>query len=182
GLGNYTTAVRLDDMPRLRSFSSLTRELLRAESERAAKFIHDARPGNMRSVRRALDACPRLTYLLDPVRVHIAGVAAASDQLTELQASLERLANLGAIANVILRAGRRSGALHMMSVLRIELFGAATEDATEPPRDLRAGLRSLSRWLHAEISPAFEDFTNRWTRDALARLSADLEACAEQLR
>lgn len=177
-LGVYTTAVRLDDMPTPRSFAALTEGLLREEGERASKNVRDVRLLSMRSVRRALVSARRLGYLLEPVRIHLSGAALVCDQLSELQASLERMADLGAVASVILRAGRTAGALHMTSLLELELFGGSEGVST---RDQRPGLLVLARQLRGEVASAFEQFANQWSEQRIDGLFVDLDACTDQL-
>jgi len=188
-LGVYTTALRLDDMPQPRSFASLTGRLLREEGDLAFKYARDVRSDDPRSVRRAGDALRRIGYLLEPVRMHLSGASELSERLGELRASLEQLADLGAVANAILRAGRRAGALYMTSRLRTQLFETAEKDARVPsddealPRnDHRGGLLALARKLSAEIAAAFEGFAESWNAERISALAADLDAFAKQLR
>ena len=183
-LSVYTTAVKVDDMPRSQSFSLLTQALLRADATLLWENLHEVRASDLRAARRALNATRRLSYVLEPVRVHMTGVAGIVDRLSELQASLERLAGLAALASVILRAGRRAGSLHMTTMVRAELFGRPQPSAAgyaPPPRDLRRGVLMLARHLRAEISPAFDRFSRQWSEEKVGALSADLESCAAQL-
>jgi hypothetical protein len=179
-LGVYTTAVRLDDMPPPRSFAALTGDLVRDEAEQLRKGLAGLRPTRIRSVRRALDASRRLGYLLEPVRVHMVGMTSVTDRLGALQDSLERLAELGAVATAILRAGRRAGGLYMTTVVRAELFEQPSSEAA--PQDLRAGLLALARRLRGEIVPAFEQFASDWGEEEIGGLAAGLDACTAQLR
>jgi len=187
-LGVYTTALRLDDMPQPRSFASLTGRLLREEGELAFKHARDIRPGDSRSVRRACDVLRRIGYLLEPVRMHLSGASALSERLGELRTSIEQLVDLGTVANAILRAGRRAGALYMTSLLRTQLFETSKQESSEElegatsTKDHRRGLLALAKKLNVEIIAAFERFGEAWTDDRINALAADLDAFANQLR
>ena len=188
-LGVYTTALRLDDMPPPRSFASLTGRLLREDGELAFKSARDIRPGDLKSARRAHDALRRIGYLLEPVRMHLTGASALSERLAELRASVEQLADLGAVANAMLRAGRRAGALYMTFQLRAQMFESPASDGIVeasdgplPERDHRHGLLDLAKNMNAEIVEAFERFGQAWSDDRINTLAADLDAFASQLR
>lgn len=187
-LGVYTTALRLDDMPQPRSFASLTGRLLREEGEIAFKHARDIRPGDPRSVRRACDVLRRIGYLLEPVRMHLSGASALSERLGELRTSIEQLVDLGAVANAILRAGRRAGALYMTSLLRTQLFETSKQESSDElegatsMKDHRRGLLALAQKLNVEIIAAFERFDEAWTGDRINALAAELDAFANQLR
>jgi hypothetical protein len=176
-LGVYTTAVKLDDMRQPRSFAELTRSLLQVESPRVAKLVLAIQPSSNRSVRRALESTRRLGYLLEPVHMHLDDAAGLANRIKHLQPDLEQLALLGTIANVILRAGRRAGAQHMMSSLRVALYSRADDQA-----DLRPELLSLAWRLRGELLPQFVRFANIWTADTMASLSNELARCANELR
>lgn len=116
-------------------------------------------------------------------------MAAVSERLRTLQAALERLADIGAIASAILRAGRRAGAMHMTELLRVELSRTMEPDALPPdssgalvpPNDFRPGLLALASQLRAEVTESFEGFRVQWGQKEVGGLAVELERCAERL-
>jgi hypothetical protein len=189
-LGVYTTAVRLDDVAPRRSFAALTGELIREETDRLRKhLLAPLDPSRPRSARRALRTCRRLVYILDPVRVHVDGAAETGERLRTLQAALDYIADVGTIADAILRAGRRAGARHMSDLLRSELAGtseleADAASASHPhavARDVRPGLLALARQLRVEVALPAQSLKARWGEHETGALSADLEALSDRL-
>jgi hypothetical protein len=177
-LGVYTTAVKLDDMRQPKSFAELTQRLLQVEAARVSKLVHAIQPSSNRSVRRALESTRRMGYLLEPVHMHLDDAAALTNRIKQLQLDLEQLATLGTIANAIVRAGRRAGAQHMMSSLRVALYSRTDGDEA----DLRPELLSLAWRLRGELLPQFVRFANTWNADAMANHSNELTRCANELR
>jgi hypothetical protein len=186
-LGTYTTAVRLDDMAPLKSFAAMTGDLVLAGASDLRTDLAAMRPANVRSIRRALRTARRISYLLEPVRVHVDGMTTTTEQLRALQSGLERLDRVAAVVSAILRAGRRAGAQHMTTLLQAELTSDGNDGAVAAPSgaspayDLRAGLLALARQLRAEVLQVTEAFGSRWGPSEIGVLTDGLEQCARQL-
>lgn len=180
-LGVYTTSVRIDDMPRSQSFAALTAQLLRDESLLLSQHFDELELSSIRSAERLRASAQRIGYLLGPIRVHVAGAAAVAANVNTLHTTLERLAELGRISSAILRAGKRAGSAHMSAVLKRELYGSRNGDGASGSHDLRGGLVSLARVLHAEIAASFQHVRATWPRESIDALIRDIATCASLL-
>jgi hypothetical protein len=190
-LGVYTTAIHLDEMKVSSSFSALTGQQLAAAVGPIRAAIADVRNGtDGRALRRLRRMADRVVYLLEPVSTSV-----DADRLThnarELRDGLERLRESAVIADALIAAGRRIGALHMMSRMRRTVWpcdgrggdarSSAMQNTTVLPDEISPGLLSLGERLRDEWVSSFDEFSSRWIATDAEAFLGDAERVATAL-
>jgi hypothetical protein len=190
-LGVYTTAIRLDEMRVSSSFSALTGQQLSAAVGQLRTAIADVRNGtDGRALQRLQRMADRVVYLLEPVSTSV-----DADRLTnnarELRDALERLRETTVVADALIAAGRRIGALHMMSRMRRTVWpcdgngadarSSTMQNTTVLPDEISPGLLSLGERLRDECTASFDHFSSRGVATDAEAFLGDTERVAAAL-
>jgi hypothetical protein len=190
-LGVYTTAIHLDEMRVSSSFSALTGQQLAIAIGPLRTAIADVRNGtDSRTLQRLRRTADRVVYLLEPVSTSV-----DADRLThnarELRDGLERLRETSVVADALIAAGRRIGALHMMSRMRRTVWpcdgreeearSSTLQNTTVLADEISPGLLSLAERLRDECTASFDHFSSGWIATSAEAFLVDTERVATAL-
>lgn len=186
-LGVYTTAVRIDEMPTQRSFAALTGTEIISEATRLGDAFSALRMANdPRAARRALVASVHVLYLIEPIRAYV-DVEPLSKEVQALRAALQRLDDLAVVARVMIRGGRRIGALFASEQLRSTLWPSrrvdvpADVDTLAQLSAVQRGLVVMSTSLGNEMASASEMFSSTWLTDRAGKLVDEIRKVGASL-
>jgi hypothetical protein len=186
-LGQYTTSVRIDEMPTQRSFAALTGTEIISEATRLGDAFSALRMANdPRAARRALMASVHVLYLIEPIRAYV-DVEALSKEVQALRAALQRLDDLAVVARVMIRGGRRIGSTFASEQMRSTLWPSRRVDAPVDVDTLaqlsavQRGLVVMATSLGNDLASASETFASTWLGDRAGKLVDDIRRVGASL-